>query len=350
MTGEVRVRALGGRVALRLPARALAALSLLLAGLALVAGASLLTGSYGLAPAEVWAVLRGELPEDMSSTVVWEFRVPRLLAAALTGAMFALAGALLQGLTRNPLADPSLVGVSQGATLAVVVLIVGFPGTGASFRSLAAFGGAIVTAALILWLSRGREGASPMRFILMGIGVAAFISAVTSAFLTYGRLDEALTALAWLAGSVHAAGWGEVRTLALVLAALLPALAWAARPLGPMGFGSEVATGLGVTVPAARAGLTLLAVALAGVAVAAVGPLGFVGLVAPHLARRLARSGPGLHLALSAAAGALLVAAADLAGRAAFAPLQVPAGVVTALIGAPALVLLLVRSQARRTL
>jgi iron complex transport system permease protein len=117
-----------------------------------------------------------------------------------------------------------------------------------------------------------------------------------------------------------------------------------------MGFGSEVATGLGVTVPAARAGLTLLAVALAGVAVATVGPLGFVGLVAPHLARRLARSGPGLHLALSAAAGALLVAAADLAGRAAFAPLQVPAGVVTALIGAPALVLLLVRSQARRTL
>ncbi len=350
MTGEVRIRALGGRVALRLPARVLFVLALLLTGLAAVAGASLLAGSYRLAPAEVWAALRGELPDGMSSTVVWEFRLPRLLAAALTGAMFALAGALLQGLTRNPLADPSLVGVSQGASLAAVALIVAVPGTGAGVRSLAALGGALATAVLILGLSRGRESASPMRLILMGIGVAAFISAVTSALLTYGRLDEALAALAWLAGSVHAAGWGEVRALALVLATLAPALVWAARPLGPMGFGREVATGLGVSVAAARTGLTLLAVTLAGVAVAAVGPLGFVGLVAPHGARRRGRAGPGLHLVLSAVAGALLVAAADLTGRAAFAPLQIPAGIVTALIGAPAFVALLARSQARRTL
>jgi iron complex transport system permease protein len=350
VTGEVRVRALGGRVALRLPARALAVLVLLLASLALVAGASLLAGSYGLAPIEVWAALRGELPNDMSSTVVWEFRLPRLLAAALTGAMFALAGALLQGLTRNPLADPSLVGVSQGASLAVVALIVAVPGTGAGVRSLAAFGGALATAALILWLSRGREAGGSVRFILMGIGVAAFISALTSSLLTYGRLDDALAALAWLAGSIHSAGWGEVHALALVLLALVPALVWAARPLGPIGFGPDMATGLGVPVRSVRTVLTLLAVALAGIAVAAVGPLSFVGLVAPHMARRLARSGPGLHLALSAATGALMVATADLVGRAAFAPLQIPAGIVTALIGAPAFVVLLARSQARRTL
>ncbi len=340
----------GGRLALALPLRALGVLGLILLALALTGAASLLTGTYGLSATDVLAALRGTLPEAMAGTVVWEFRFPRMLAAMLTGSMLAASGALLQGLTRNPLADPSLVGVSQGASLAVVVLIIVFPQTDAALRPVAAFAGALAVAALIQGIAGARSNGATMRFILTGIGVAAFLAAVTSALLTYGRLDAALSALGWLAGSVHAAGWGEVRSLALAGAVLAPALLWSARPLGALRMGPEVATGLGLAVLPARMALITLSVALAAVAVAAVGPLGFVGLVAPHVARRLAHAGPGLHLALSAATGALMVSGADLLGRAAFAPVQVPAGLVTALVGAPVFVLLILRVQRTRSL
>lgn len=350
MTRLATLELAGGRVALALPVRALAVLLLLGAALAAIAALSLLTGSYGLGAADVLAVLRGTLPEAMAGTVVWEFRVPRMLVAMLAGELLAVSGAILQGLTRNPLADPSLVGVSQGASLAVVALIVLAPGMDGAARPFAAVLGALLVAALVLSVAGGRQSGAAMRFVLTGIGVAAFISALTSALLTYGRIEDAVAALGWLAGSIHAAGWSEVGTLALAAVLLVPAGAWAARPLGALSMGPEVATGLGLSVARARIELVTLSVAAAAAAVAAVGPLGFVGLVAPHMARRLARSGPGLHLVLSAAIGALLVAVADLAGRAVFAPLQIPAGLVTALIGAPIFVVLILRSQARRNL
>jgi iron complex transport system permease protein len=335
---------------LETPRRALWLAAALAALIALVAAASLLTGSFGLTWAEVAAILAR--PEDgaMPSTVVWEFRFPRLLAALLTGAMLGLSGAILQGLTRNPLADPSLVGVSQGAALAVVALIVAFPAVGAGVRPLAAFGGAMAVAAVILALSRGAERGSTMRFILMGIGVAAFISAITATMLTYGRIEAAQAALGWLAGSIHAAGWGDVRVLALVAALSAPAVLWAARPLAALRFGAEIAIGHGVAVARARVTLVALSVALAATAVATVGPMGFVGLVAPHIARRLTPSGEGMQLLLTALTGALMVASADLIGRAAFAPVQIPAGIVTALVGAPVFAWMVLRSQARRTL
>ena len=346
MTRHAHLELGGGRIALALPVRALAALALMGMALALTGGASLLAGSYGLGASDVLAVLRGHLPEAMADTVVWEFRAPRMIVAMLAGALLAVSGAVLQGLTRNPLADPALVGVSQGASLAVVSLIVLEPGAadGAAIP-VAAFGGALAVAMLIQAIA---GGGATMRFVLTGIGVAAFLSAVTSALLTYGGIDEAVSALGWLAGSIHAAGWPEVRTLGLAGALLLPAAAWAARPLGALRMGPEMAVGLGLSVGRARLGLLVVSVATAAAAVAAVGPLGFVGLVAPHLARRLARSGPGLHLLISAATGALLVCVADLLGRVAFTPVQIPAGLVTALVGAPLFVVLVLRSQARR--
>ncbi|EPX82758.1 ABC-type Fe3+-siderophore transport system, permease component [Rubellimicrobium thermophilum DSM 16684] len=351
--GVWRIRAAGGVLAFETPLRPLIVLSALCAGLAATGLISLLTGSYGLSWGEAAALLARPEAGSMASTVIWELRFPRMLVALMTGAMLALSGAILQGITRNPLADPSLVGVSQGAALAVVALIVLWPEALPGLRPLIAFGGAIIVAAAILSLSRGADSAesgATLRFVLMGIGVAAFLSAVTGAMLTYGRIEAAQSALGWLSGSIHAAGWGEVRVLALVLLALTPALIWAGRPIGALQFGPAIATGLGVAVPRTRAVLILLSVALAATAVSAVGPLGFVGLVAPHVARRLAHAGPGLHLALSAATGALMVGLADLVGRAAFAPLQIPAGLVTAMVGAPAFALLILRSQARRTL
>lgn len=331
----------------RLP-RAVAALTGLAGLLLAIVAASLMSGSFPLDLRDLGRTLAGAPPSEMAGTVVWDLRLPRLLAAALVGAMMALSGAILQNVTLNALADPSLVGVSQGAGLAVVGLIVLAPGIDPDWRPIAALGGALAAAALIQTLARPDGGEAPMRFVLTGIGIAAFLSALTSMLLTYGQVDQALSALAWLAGSLHAATWAEARMLGLALLLLAPGLLWAVRPMTAMRMGPEVAASLGLHVPRARLGLTALAVALAAGAVAASGPLGFVGLVAPHLAQRLARSGPGLHLMLSGLTGATLVAGADLIGRSAFAPVQIPAGLVTALVGVPVLVLLLLRSPSSR--
>ncbi|MFQ6548027.1 FecCD family ABC transporter permease [Aestuariibius sp. 2305UL40-4] len=349
MTGAVWQR-LDGPVTFALPLGALGILALLVAANVGVLATSLLTGTYPIDLAGVLATLFANPPSETAETVVWDFRFPRSLAAAMTGALFALSGAVLQNVTRNPLADPSLVGVSQGAGFAVVAVMIAFPGIGLGWRPLLAFGGALAVAALIQWIAMQRTGGATMRFILTGIGVAAFITAGTNTLLTYGDIDRAIAALGWLAGSVHAAGWGEVRSLALCILLCTPALVWAARPMAALRFGPEVATGLGIAVRRDRIILITLSVALAAFAVAAVGPLGFVGLVAPHIARRIARSGVGLHLALSAATGALMVSLADLLGRALFAPVQIPAGLVTAVIGVPVFVWLILRSQARSQL
>ncbi len=341
---------LDGRVTFALPVRALGVLAGLLALMAGVVTWSLMTGSYPLTAGQVLATLTGAAPSDTAATVVWEFRFPRTLVGLLAGALLALSGATLQNVTRNPLADPGLVGVSQGAGLAVVIAIVLFQTLPYGLRPLLAFAGALLVAAVIQWIAMRRTGGATMRFILTGIGVAAFLSAVTSAMLTYGNIDRAMSALGWLAGSVHTASWPDVVVLSASVAVMAPILLAASRPMAAMRMGPEMATGLGVRVGRVRVGLITLSVALAATAVAIVGPLGFVGLVAPHLAHRLVRSGVGLHLALSAATGGLLVGLADLAGRALFAPLQIPAGLVTAVIGVPVFVWLILRTQARATL
>lgn len=348
MTAPMITR-LDGPVTFALPRRAVAMIALLSAAILLLIVVSLMSGSYPLSAGGVFATLTGPAPEDMANTVVWEFRLPRALAALMSGALLAMSGGVLQTVTRNPLADPSLVGVSQGAGLAVVAAIVAFPELDANWRPPLAFAGALAVAMLIQWIARGRNERATMRFILTGIGLAAFISALTSAFLTYGEVESAMSALGWLAGSVHAAGWQEVGQLAVALAVLLPILTQAARPLSALRFGTDVATGLGINTGMANTLLVTLAVALAAVAVAVVGPLGFVGLVAPHLALRLARCGTGLHLILTGAVGALLVGSADLFGRAAFAPVQIPAGLVTALLGVPIFVLLIMRNPSKGT-
>lgn len=333
------------RVALRLPLRALVVLALLAAALLVLTVLSLATGSYGVAPGEIWETLRGMTVSRVIDNVVWEFRFPRTLAAALVGAMMALSGAVLQNATRNGLADPSLVGVSQGAALAVVTMTVLFPGFSGGLRPWIAFAGSILVALAVRSLSHTSQGGSAIRFILMGIGLSAFISSITSALLTYGEIDRAMTALSWLAGSINAASWNDVRTLAGWTAVLLPALLLTSRAMSAMRFGDATALGLGAPVAMTRNLQLAIAVGFAAIATSVVGPLGFVGLIAPHAARRLAPAGMGLHLLLTGALGALLVLFADLVGRAAFAPIQIPAGLITAVVGVPVFVVLLIRSR-----
>lgn len=346
----ITLEGLNGQVSLRLPLRALVVCSVLALAIAALLMWSLMVGSYPLSSAQVWVTLAGNAPSDIARTVVWEFRFPRTLVAFIVGAFLALSGAVLQYVTRNPLADPSLVGVSQGAALVVVSVTVLAPGFGFYLRPLLAFAGSLVVAVFIQVIASSRRGGETLRFILTGIGVAALISSFTSALLTYGDLDEAMSALGWLAGSIHSAGWDEVRWLFVTAIVCFPMVFIAARPMSALRFGEEVATSFGVRVRFARAALITLAVALAATAVAAVGPLGFVGLVAPHLARRLAHSGVGLHLALTALTGALMTGLADFIGRTAFAPIQIPAGLLTAVIGVPIFVFLILRTQARSQL
>ncbi len=342
---QVILRSPAERIALRLPLRALLALVLLSLAVLLVASISLATGSYGVALGDVWETLRGMSISRVIDNVVWEFRFPRTLVAILAGAMMALSGAALQNATRNSLADPSLVGVSQGAALAVVTMTVIFPGQSAALRPWAAFAGSILVALAIRSLSQTRQGGSAIRFILMGIGLSAFISAITSALLTYGQLDRAMAALAWLAGSINAASWADVWTLTLWSAVLLPLLLAMSRSMSALRFGDATAVGLGAPLVLTRNIQLAVAVGFAAIATSVVGPLGFVGLIAPHAARRIAPAGIGLHLLLTALVGGFLVLSADLIGRAAFAPIQIPAGLLTALIGVPVFVVLLIRSR-----
>lgn len=343
------LRVFGERIALRLPLQALAVTALLLLGLLALFLVSIVTGSYSVGWNDVIRTLTGSSVSTAIDNVVWEFRLPRMLVASFVGAMMALSGAALQNVTRNGLADPSLVGVSQGAALAVVTLVIAYPDVPPGLRPPAAFVGALLTATLVQSLSSGgRRNGSSIRFILLGIGVAAFMSALTTALLTYGDIHQASAALAWLAGSINAASWSDAWLLAIVLFVLTPALVALSRPVAALQLGEDTAIGLGAPVRLSRYALITLSVALAAVATAVVGPLGFVGLIAPHAARRLAHAGVGLTLIVTGLTGALLVTGADLAGRALFAPIQIPAGIVTAIVGVPVFVYLLWSAAARQ--
>jgi iron complex transport system permease protein len=341
------LRSANERIALRLPTRGLVAIAVLcLLQLAILA-VSLTLGSYDIDLSTLLATLSGDTVSAAIDNVVWQFRLPRALVAALAGAMMALSGAAMQNVTRNGLADPSLIGISQGAALAVVSAIVVFPQLGYGLRPVIAFGGALLVAALVQALSFQRRGNNTIRFILLGIGVSAFISSITSAMLTYGNIDRAMSALSWLAGSVNAATWTDVHVLALWCLVLSPLMLMLSRVMSVMRMGEGTAIGLGAPVKWARYGLIAVGVGFAAAATAIVGPLGFVGLIAPHTARRIARTGLGLGTILTALCGAVLVSVADLIGRAAFAPIQLPAGLITSIIGVPVFIYLLQRAAAK---
>lgn len=314
---------------------------LMLLALLTLTAASLFLGSYGLDISGVWQSLMGA-GNTMDATVLFEFRLPRLVVALLTGGLMAVSGCVLQAVTRNDLADPSLLGVSHGAALATVALIVLMPTAPYALRTPAAFGGALLATALVQLVTA--QG-GPMRLVLSGIGMSSLLAALISAILTHGNLQEASSALGWLSGSVNTASWAEVRSLSIVVVALVPCVALLARPLSVLRFGEDVATGLGLPVSLARRCALGVAVIAAASATAAVGPLAFVGLIAPHMAARLAQTGMGGRLLLSIMTGALTVGIADLVGRMAFAPIQIPAGLVTSIIGVPVFVAILYRQN-----
>lgn len=278
-------------------------------------------------------------------------RAPRVLVGLLVGAALGLAGALTQTVARNPLASPDILGVTAGASLGAVAAIVAGGGTYSVTAPLlrlgvpgAALVGGLASATLVLALA-WRGGLDPFRLVLVGIGVGAVLTAVTSWLMVVAQISDAGRASVWLAGSLSSRGWDQAVPLILAMVVLLPAALALSRPLSTTTLGTDTARALGSRVHAVQLGAAALAVALTAAAVAAAGAVGFVALVVPQIALRLT-GGSRPPLLASTAGGALLVAGADLAGRLAW-TWEVPVGLLTAALGAPYLIWLL--THERRT-
>jgi iron complex transport system permease protein len=291
---------------------------------------------------------------------VRQFRLPRTVVAALVGMALGASGALTQALTRNPLASPDVLGVVQGASAgAVAVLLlaggstVGAGGVDAGLSRLGvpagAVAGALLAAALVLGLASRHAGAlpGPHRVVLVGLVLNAVFLGLVQWGLTVGDVDQAAKAAVFLLGSLHGRGWEHAAGVGLAVALLLPLALLLRRPLDALQLGDDGASVLGVHVARLRLALFVVAFALAGTAVAAAGAVGFVALLAPHLARRLTRNGSTALLA-PALVGAALLIAADLVARHLIPGTELPAGAVTALVGAPMLLALLLRTTAVR--
>ncbi len=307
-------------------------------------------GAYDISPLEVVQTLTGTLDAEHPqysnfNLVVFTFRLPRILVAFMVGAALATSGAIMQGITRNPLADPYLLGVSGGAGLAAVAVIVWLDGVPISALPFAAFGGALVTAILIYLLAWKGGGSSPMRLILIGVALASVVGSLTTLMLVFGNINQVQQAYVWLTGSVYGRNWEHVYALAAWLAVLLPLAFLSARWLNTLNLGDEMAQGLGLQVERQRLILLIVSVALAAGAVAVSGTIGFVGLVAPHVTRRLVGASHEGLLPVSALFGGALLVLADLIGRWVVAPSEMPIGIITAIIGAPYFLYLLYRTR-----
>ena len=256
----------------------------------------------------------------------------------------AIAGAITQGITRNPLAAPGIIGVNAGASLAAVSLIVVFPATPIAVLPLAAFSGAL-TVAILIYLLAWKGGSSPVRLILVGVGFSLIAGALTNLMVTFGDIYDVSQALVWLAGSVYGRSWEQVLAFTpwLIIFGLLSILL--SRELNALQMGDDVARSLGSRLEWQRGWLLFSSVALAGAAVATAGGICFVGLMAPHIARQLVGPSHEGLLPVAALTGGMVVVAADLVGRLLFAPIELPCGIVTAIIGAPYFLWLLYRSR-----
>ncbi|MGZ0150283.1 FecCD family ABC transporter permease [Kribbella sp. WER1] len=310
-----------------------------------VAMLSLVVGTRAVSlPAVVDAVLHGGDSRD--ALVVRTLRLPRTEVGLIAGAALGLAGAVLQAVTRNPLADPGILGLSQGAAAGVVFAIAFGLASGFSGYVWFAFVGAVVAACLVYAISlRGRGGASPVKLALAGTALSAMAAGATTVVLTSSSatLDQFRF---WQVGSLSGRDSGTVLRMLPFLAVGAVLVLVCAPGLDALELGDDTARALGHRVQVVRGCAALGATLLTAAAVAAAGPIAFVGLAVPHLARRLVPSGHRHVLPLSALLGAALLPAADVAGRVVRAPAEVPAGVMTALVGVPVLVVLVRRKAA----
>jgi iron complex transport system permease protein len=306
-------------------------------------------GEMKISPINVLKVFFGG-GSEMEALVIQSFRLPRIIVALMAGMGLAVAGGILQGMIRNPLASPDILGITGGASVAVVGFLAIFSDknhvltVSIQWMPVAAFIGAAVVAFLVYILA-WKNGISPIRLILIGIGLMSLTKALTTFMMVLGPIYQASQANIWITGTVYGSTWKNVSALVPWIFILIILAFIYARNVNIQELGDEVATGLGGRVQKQRLVLMLLSTGLVGGSVAFAGGIGFVGLMAPHMARRLVGSAFGALLPVSALIGGILVMLADLVGRTLFSPLEIPAGVFTASIGAPYFIYLLFKTR-----
>lgn len=330
-----------GGFSIRVDSRAAGVVLLLAAVAASVAVVLIGSGDFPMSFGDVVGTLLGN-GTAAQEFIVQDVRLPRVLVALLVGASLALSGAVFQSLSRNPLGSPDVIGFSQGSTVGALTVIVLFGG-----GSLAVAGGAIagglVTGVAVYTLA-WKRGVQGFRLVLVGIGVAAMLTAVIHFLITKANLVDATRATLWMTGSLDGRDWVQVWPLAGMCAVLMPVVLAHGRPLRMLEMGDDAAYALGVPVERTRVVLMGSGVLFMAVATAAAGPIAFVALSAPQLARRLTRS-PGPNLAAAAVMGAALLLVADWIATNAFGDRMLPVGVVTAVLGGGYLLWLLVTER-----
>ncbi len=310
-------------------------------------------GAAGVGWADVlrslWAGLTGAtLParDAAAYTIVWEIRLPRVLLGAVVGAGLAAVGVAVQAMVRNALADPFVLGVSSGAAVGAnaVILLGAFAGLGVWALSVSAFASALAAMALVYAVARTPHGLTPLRLILTGTALAYGFEAVTTV-MVFGavRGEAARSAMMWLLGSLGGATWAQVPLAAVTVLAGWVWLRWRAESLNALAMGDETSAALGVRPDRLRRELFLVTAAVTGTVVAVSGAIGFVGLMVPHVVRMLVGADHRRVLAVAPLAGAVLLVWADVLSRLLFAPAELPVGVITAVVGVPAFLLLMRR-------
>ena len=315
----------------------LLALFAVLAAFAMLLSAA--KGSVEIPTAEIFSALGG-VHGTVHEQILWNIRLPRTIVAALVGINLSLSGAILQAILRNPLADPHIIGISSGAGLAGIFIMLLVPGA-AWLVTPAAFGGAM-GAAVLIYILAWKDGIRPTRIILAGVAVSAFLGAGISAMMILYS-DRVHSALMWMVGGLSARSWPHVEMLLpyTVCAGLLAL--FSAQRLNILQLGDDMARGVGLAVERTRIFLTAVAALLAASAVSVVGLLGFVGLIVPHAARLLIGSDYRFLLPAASLLGIAVLTLSDTAARLMFAPLELPVGIIMAVLGAPFFLYLLRR-------
>ena len=311
---------------------------------------SLNLGVVRIAPLDVFKTLLGN-GTARDQLVLVDFRLPRMILSLLIGAGLAVSGAILQGVTKNDLADPGILGINSGAGFMVILFIYFFQG---SMNSVTTFGiflmplfalvGAVI-AAFLIYILAWKKGIDPVRLILVGIGVNSGFGAAIVIFQLKMNPQDFMQAAVWLSGDIWGANWKFVAILAPLILLLLPFALYKGHTLNIMNLGDQVATGLGIRVEKERRLLLLVAVALAGFSVAAGGGIAFLGLVAPHISKRLIGPKHQLFLPITAVLGSFLLLLADTIGKNLLAPTQIPVGIVVAIFSAPYFIFLLMKAK-----
>ncbi|OXM15326.1 FecCD family ABC transporter permease [Paenibacillus herberti] len=295
---------------------------------------SISVGAANVSLATVWEAVFNYNPELQEHLIVHELRMPRALAGALTGACFAVAGALMQGMTRNPLADSGLLGLNSGAALALALCFAFAPGMPFMLIIVWCFVGAGVASGIVYGIgSLSRGGLTPVRLVLAGAAVSALFTALSEGIAIYYRIGQELAF--WYAGGLAGTKWLQLDAILPWTAAALAGAMMMSRSITMLSLGEEVASGLGLNIGRTRVLALILVLVLAGTAVSAVGAVAFVGLLIPHVARYMVGVDYRYIIPASAVLGALLIVLADIASRMIAPPFESPIGALIALIGVP---------------